>query len=197
MKLRPPILLFLLALPIAQGACAPRKVTRVEPATPVDLSGRWNDTDSRLVAETMIHDVLAAPWLNERRQPPAVVVGPVENQTLEHIPTATFLKDIERALAASQRVVVVSPPGERDAVRRERAEQQEHARPSTRAAFRAETGADLMLTGAISSIEDRQGGRSVYFYQVDLSLTDLETNEKVWVGQKKLKKVVGRGRYKV
>lgn len=191
-------LLAALALAVAAAAaCASRQVTRVEPATPVDLSGRWNDTDSRLVAEAMIHDALSSAWLNERREPAAVIVGPVRNETLEHIPTATFLRDIERALAASQRVILVSDPDERDPLRHERAEQQVHARPSTRAAIGAETGAELMLVGVISSIEDRRRGREVYYYQIDLSLTDLETNEKVWLGQKKLKKVVGRGRYKV
>ena len=49
----------------------------------------------------------------------------------------------------------------------------------------------------ISSIEDHESGKAVYYYQVDLSLTDLETNEKVWLGQKKLKKVVASRHYKV
>ena len=177
-------------------ACAPRRVTRVEPDTTVDLSGRWNDTDSRLVAEAMINDVLASPWLAARRETPVVVVGPVENQTLEHIATESFLREIERALARSQRVQVVAGPGERDPIRSERADQRDHARPATRAAFGQETGADLMLAGVITAIEDVEGGRRVHYYQVDLALTELETNEKVWLGQKKLKKVVGRGRYK-
>ncbi len=176
--------------------CASRQVTRVDPASTVDFSGRWNDTDSRLVAEAMIDDALASPWLSGLGRPAAIVVGPIRNETLEHIPTATFTNDLQRALAGSGRAVVVAAPDERDEVRAERADQQGNARPSTRAAFGAETGADLMLGGVISSIEDRESGRAVYYYQVDLSLTDLETNEKVWLGQKKLKKVVARGRYK-
>ncbi len=188
-------LLPLLVLSVA--ACAPRRVTRVEPSAPVDLSGRWNDTDSRLVAEEMIDQVLSAPWIDGRSGRPVILLGPVRNETLEHIPTQAFLKDVERALAGSNRVVVVASPEERDPVRSERADQQEHARPATRAAWGAETGADLMLAGVISAIEDREGGRQVYYYQVDLALTELESNEKVWLGQKKLKKVVGRGRYKV
>lgn len=190
-------LVFALAtVAVFAAGCAPRRVTRVEPATPVDLSGRWNDTDSRLVAEEMIRDVLAAAWLGRWTQPPVVLVGPVENRTLEHIATETFLADIERALAASNHVVVVSAGDQRQALREERVDQQEHARPSTRAALGAETGADLMLSGTISAIEDHEGGKRVYYYQVDLSLTDLESSEKVWLGQKKLKKVVARGRFK-
>jgi uncharacterized protein (TIGR02722 family) len=188
--------LLLLSAAIAAG-CASRQVTRVDPATTVDLSGRWNDTDSRLVAEEMIREALSSPWLNERATQPAVIVGPIRNETMEHIATETFVNDLQRALASSNRVTLIASPEERDPVRSERSDQQANARPSTRAAFGAETGADLMLGGVISSIEDREGGKSVYYYQVDLSLTNLETNEKVWLGQKKLKKVVGRGRYKV
>lgn len=196
MTSRPTLLLLALLLAPALTACASRQVSRVEPSTTVDLSGRWNDTDSRLVAEAMIDDALRSPWLSSRREPPVVVVGPVRNETLEHVATETFLNDVERALAGSGRVVVVAGPEARDPIRAERADQQANARPATRAAFGAETGADVILSGVISSVEDREGGRQVLYYQVDLSLTDLESNEKVWLGQKKLKKVVGRGRYK-
>ena len=58
-----------------------------------------------------------------------------------------------------------------------------------------ETGADYMLQGEIQSIEDREGGRSVVFYQVDLRLVDLQSNAKVWVGQHKIKKFVERPRF--
>ena len=187
----------LLALLLLGPACAPKQVTRVDPATTIDLSGRWNDTDSRLVAEQMIDDVLRSDALAGFEDMPVVVLGPVRTETLEHIPTETFLKDIEGALVRSGRVVVVSSPEEREDLRQERAEQQEFARPSTRAAMYAETGADVLLGGVITAIEDSRGGTSVTYYQVDLSLTDLESNEKLWVGQKKLKKVLARSRYKV
>ena len=54
-----------------------------------------------------------------------------------------------------------------------------------------------MLQGEIQAIEDREGGRSVMFYQVDVTLTDLETNGKVWVGQHKIKKYIDRPRFRL
>jgi hypothetical protein len=48
--------------------------------------------------------------------------------------------------------------------------------------------------GDITAIEDVEGGREVVLYQVDLNLTDLETNLRTWVGQKKLKKFIQRRR---
>ena len=90
---------------------------------------------------------------------------------------------------------MVSSRGERDEIRDEREDQQEYAAADTRARLRMETGADYMLQGEIQSIEDREDGKAVIFYQVDLTLTDLESNGKVWVGQHKIKKFIDRPRF--
>ena len=62
--------------------------------------------------------------------------------------------------------------------------------------MRNELGADFMLLGEINTIFDREDGREIKYYQVDLNLTDLENNELVWVGQKSIKKFVERSRYR-
>lgn len=51
-------------------------------------------------------------------------------------------------------------------------------------------GADFMLQGTINSIVDSYKKEQVVYYQVDLELTNLETNEVVWMGDKKIKKQV-------
>src|SRR3990167_4700905 len=54
-------------------------VERMDTAEVKDLSGAWNDTDSRLVSEEMIQDVLSRDWLLEftrkHNKKPAVIVG--------------------------------------------------------------------------------------------------------------------------
>lgn len=185
------------------GACAPR-VTRISPDQAIDLSGRWNDVDSRMVAEALIQQSFASSagqnWATRFAQTsggqrPTVIVGTVRNRSMEHVPVGTFVRDLERAYINSGAVEVVSSRGERDEIRQEREDQQEFAAADTRARLRMETGADYMLQGEIQSIEDREGGRSVVFYQVDLTLTDLESNSRVWVGQHKIKKFVERPRF--
>jgi len=91
------------ALAIAFSSCATRKVSRVNTNEVIDLSGRWNDTDSQLVSAEMIDDLLGARWLpvyesqhNNKR--PVVVVGTVTNKSHEHINSETFIKDIEKAM---------------------------------------------------------------------------------------------------
>ena len=92
----------------------------------------------------------------------------------------------------SGQVRVVANPLEREELRDEREEQQDWAREETRKQLRAETGADYMLNGVIDTIIDKEGGTEVKFYQIDLYLTGIESNERVWIGQSKIKKEISR-----
>jgi len=171
------------------------KVSRVSTESTIDLTGRWNDTDSRLVAEEMIKDCLSQRWLykwDQMAKRPTVIVGKVKNMSHEHINTETFSKDLERALLNSARVDFVATKGERDQLREEKSDQQENASAKTGKSLHEETGADLMLIGSINTIVDQEGGKAVIFYQTNMELVDIESNQKVWIGEKKIKKYVER-----
>lgn len=174
------------------------KVTRVDTGIVTDLSGRWNDTDSQMVAEAMVKEALANPWLANftkgKNREPVVIVGTVLNKSHEHINVQTFVSDLERELTNSQRVTFVAGKGEREEVRDERREQAVHAREDTQKAPGKEVGADYMLRGSIATILDEQDGAKAVFYQVDLEMVDMENNVKAWFGQKKIKKVIERKR---
>lgn len=189
--------LFLAALWVG-GCSAETKVTRVDSDVVTDLSGRWNDTDSRMVAEAMVKDALEYPWLNNfsssKKRQPVVVVGTIVNSSTEHISTQIFVTDLERELTNSQKVTFVAGKGNRDEVRTERKEQAMFAREDTQKSPGKEIGADYMMTGTISTILDEADGTKAVFYQVDLQMIDLESNAKVWYGQKKIKKVIERKR---
>jgi uncharacterized protein (TIGR02722 family) len=185
------------ALALLVSGCGPSKtVSRIDADTTIDLSGEWNDTDSRLVAEEMINDVLSHPWVGEFRgeykRSPDVIVGTVRNRTAEHISTITFIKNLERELINSGRVNFVANKEERQEIREERAEQQEHASEESMKRFQREAGADYMLRGDITTIIDQEGGETVKYYQVNLELVNIETNRKAWVGEKKIKKYISR-----
>lgn len=182
-----------LCVTLVLSACATR-VERIEVDETRDLSGEWNDTDSRLVSEEMMRDVLARPWLdsfiNEKGNLPAVIVGEVRNLSHEHINVATFIGDIERELINSGGVQFVASKSERGEIREERKDQELNASAETAKRMGEELGADFMLKGAINTILDTEGKEQVRYYQVDLSLISLADNRKVWVGQKKIKKFV-------
>ncbi len=175
-------------------ACKNRKIERIDPSTQTDLSGRWNDTDSRLVANEMITDALAKSWLSdwktEKGKKPFIIVGTVRNKTHEQIDPETFVKDIERNFINSGLVGVVQAAEMRKEIRAEREDQQTYSSMETMKKFGREKGADFFLQGVITDIPDEYKNKKIVYYQIDLELTNLETNEKVWIGDKKIKKAV-------
>ncbi len=186
------ILLFMIATIL--GGCATRKVTRLDPNEQIDLSGRWNDTDSKQVAEQMSRDVLSKPWLSRfegnKERPPVVIIGIIVNRTSEHIEAETFVKDVEIEFINSGKVRVVASDLFRDKLREEKNQQQLNATVESQQKIAAELGADFMLFGTINSTIDEYKKERLVNYKVNLELVNLETTEKVWIGDKEIKKYI-------
>ncbi len=195
------LMLLLLAVAVIAGCgSSGKQVTRIAVDEQIDLSGRWNDTDSRQVSTALIDQALATPWvedfLAEKGRKPYVIIGRIANKTPEHIAVKTFIGDMERRFINGGRVKVVASSEEREQVRDERADQQEFSSPETMKQWGREKGADFMLLGEINMVVDSEGGEQVKYYQVDCYLVDLADNTKVWAGFEKIKKYISRSKYK-
>jgi uncharacterized protein (TIGR02722 family) len=181
-------------------SCGGKQVSRVGTETVTDLSGRWNDTDSRLVAEEMINDALNRPWVDNYQKKagkePTVIVGQVVNRSHEHINVQTFIKDLQRGLTNSGKVSFVAGKDEREDIRTERLDQAKNSAEETVKGPGKEAGADYMVIGTINTILDEEDGVKAMFYQVDLEMVDMANNKKVWLGQKKIKKIISKSRVK-
>ncbi len=193
------IAVILVIMGVCMAGCASKSVQRVETKQMIDLSGKWNDTDSRLVAEEMIQDALARPWHGQFMRShggelPIVIVGSIRNLSHEHINTRTFVKDLEKALINSGNVGFVADRKQREELRGEKKDQAMNASENTAKAIGEETGADFMLKGEINTIRDKEGGKEVMFYQVDLELINIQSHRKVWIGDKKIKKFIKQSR---
>jgi len=175
------------------SSCA-RQVTRVNPDQSYDLSGRWNDTDSKTVATSMINDLMASEKFKEyskaKGKKPTLIVGLISNKTSEHIDAATYIKKFEVAVFNSGVADLVESDAFRDKLRTERAQQQDFASPATMAKWGEEVGADLMLFGEMTSETDTYDKKRVVNYITTLFLTDMETNKRVWYGQNEIKKFI-------
>ncbi len=182
--------LCLLVLVVASG-CG-RRVEVVAPDTSINLSGRWNDSDSKSVSSEMIDQCLNAAWVSNFRdsngRAPVVRVSLVENKSNEDVATQIFTNDLERALINSGRVRVVASRSEAAGQREERADVQGNA--SVAPLSGQEQAPDFALIGSIRIQHDSEGKQQVKFYQVDLKMTHLVTNETVWIGSTERKKVV-------
>jgi len=188
------------ALAVLAGCGGGKQVTRTAVDEQIDLSGEWNDVDSRQVSAALVSQITASPWVEdfiaEKGKKPTLIIGTIRNKTPEHIAVKTFIGDLERQFINGGRVKVVASAEEREQVRNERADQQEFASEETMKQWGREKGADYMLIGEINAQFDQEGGDQVKYYQVDCYLVDLEDNTKVWAGFEKIKKFVGRDKYK-
>jgi len=194
-------ILFLGTILLITSCASTPKIERTAIDTTIDLSGRWNDTDSRMVSEEMIKDCLNRPWLERFKaqhsgQIPTVIVGRVRNRSHEHINVQTFVKDLERAWINSGEIQFVASKGEREGLREERKDQAKHASDETMKGPAEEIGADFILIGSINTIRDDIGGKAVMFYQTNLELISMANNIKVWIGEKKIKKLIKKKKLK-
>lgn len=174
------------------SACGSTRVNRVDSNQEIALTDKWNDKDSQLVSEEMITDMLTFPWIRNFKsenggEKPTVIIQRVRNKSHEHISAEAFLNDLKRAIIRSGDARFVASSDERDDVRDERADQELNAKNAK--AMGNETAADFALSGSINSFVDQLDGDRVTTYQVDLKLINMETNEEVWNGQKKIKKL--------
>ncbi len=188
---------FLFLVLVIAGCSSAPKVTRVSADTVTDLSGYWNDTDVRIVAESLINGCLASPQIanftRENRALPVVIVGTFQNQSDEHIDTSILTKRMETALINSGKVDFVASAGERGELRTEREEQQMWASEESAKRLANETGADFMLIGSVKTIIDQAGSKATRTYYVYAELIDVETNRKLWVGENnEIKKIIER-----
>lgn len=189
-------IILLLVLGTTIFSCS-RKVTRVDINEQIDLSGKWNDTDSKLTSEKLTDQMTSEQWLADFLQAqggnrPVMIVGFITNKSHEHIESETFIKDIERNLILKQKVRIVQGGEKREQLRLERADQQDNSSVSTMKKWGLEVGADFMLQGSINSTVDQIDKKRVVEYQINLELINMQTNEKVWVGQEKIKKFIKR-----
>jgi len=178
---------------VTLGGCS-RTVKRIDPNTQTDLSGRWNDTDSRVTAQALIEKMFGNRWAlvfeQQHKKRPVIIVGLVNNKSHEHINVETFIRDLERAIINDGSIRLVEAGANREELRRERASQQEFASPETAKRWGRELGADFILQGSVNSIVDGYGRNKAVYYQIDLLLNNLETNERVWMGEHKIKKMI-------
>src|SRR3989337_3146250 len=149
-------------------SCQTRTVTRINPDAQIDLSGRWNDSDSRAVADQMVQQLFTSEkfkeYIKESEKKPSIIVGLIKNKTSEHIDAANYVKKFEMAIYNSNMAELVESEEFRDKLRLERAQQQDFPEPPKVSKWGKEIGADLMLFGEMTSETDTYNNKRVVNY---------------------------------
>lgn len=191
------LIIFISSLSLLSG-CSQQRITRLSPSNAVELSGNWNDTDSRLTTKTMVREILNSSRLKdfiaENKRPPRIIIGKFTNQSHEHIAMNTFLKELEKELINSGQIDFVASKKQRQEIREERKDYQKSYSGVDGIKIIPEKAADFILTGGIMSIQDQLINQKIISYHVSMELTDIRTNIKFWVGKKEIKKQIQKAK---
>jgi uncharacterized protein (TIGR02722 family) len=171
------------------------QVKRVDANTQTDLSGYWNNTDVKIVCDSLIKSCLDSPRVTQAIAQaghlPVILVGSFKNDSDEHIDTTIISSTMEVAVFNSGKADFVAGGDTRNELRAERQDQQSNASEATAKALANETGADFLLTGSVKTIVDRAGNTTTRTYYVTAELSNLETNTRLWMDQNaEIKKVI-------
>ena len=189
------IVLFCCAALLLFSCSSNPQVKRVDAGTQTDLSGYWNDTDVRIVCDSLIKACLESPNVSReiarKGRLPVFLVGRFRNESDEHIDTLIISDTMETAIFNSGRADFVAGGGVREELRAERQDQQGNASEATAKALGKETGADFLLTGSVRTMVDRAGNTSTRTYFVRAELSNIETNVRLWMDQnREIKKII-------
>ncbi|MDR2803887.1 MAG: penicillin-binding protein activator LpoB [Treponema sp.] len=196
---------FVITLVLTLAACSSApKVTRVDKQA--DLSGYWNDNDVQQVCDKLIEECLVSNNVdrfvnlyaqNHGGGQPAAIVLPFKNASNEHIDTQIISNSLRASILNSGRLEFVEGGSTREAIRAERADQNNNnASEDTAAAMGKETGASLAFTGEVRSIIDTAGAVSTRTYYVKATLTNIETTRIIWEGDETVRKNIKRSAFK-
>ena len=175
------IICILLLVFIAVSPCLAKKVNRVDADKQVDLSGKWNDTDARIVTESLIEQALGSggfeAYKEELGRRPVITGGSFRNDTSEYIDTSILTEGITTAILNSGKARFKTDKRNLEEIRNARAEDQSwQVDMSQQKEVANELVRDLMLTGSIKSIVDTDKATRDFFgknfknFSVDISI---------------------------
>jgi penicillin-binding protein activator len=183
------------------SGCTSFVATYEDPKTVEIIDTRWNETDERKTAEVLINSLLkAGGWADEfkakHNKKPALIVDEIENQTSEHINVQLIGRLVRNSLLKSGKVVFVNKQGREKILNEVRYQKNSgNVDPSKAREIGKQLGADLMLTGLVSSQEHMRDNLKTVSYTTVLELTDFESAQIIWADEYQIKKKFKNAEY--
>jgi hypothetical protein len=193
LALIPLLALGALALP----GCGGKTITRTESGASKDLSGRWNDVDTKNTVKEIVEKALRAPWpdrfIAEHKRNPIIVIGKfIARAEGEVINTSLITNALVEEFLNSGKIDVLSDPEETRKILEDQAGFAEKGKEMGK-----EAAADYVLTGSIGVQNDQEGRESVKFYIVDFNMVDIQSRKLVWKSSNTpIRKEVEQSRWK-
>ncbi len=142
------------------------------------------------VADKMARGILGVPQVANARGVPRIVTLPVKNDTRFTINNELFLREIRAMLneRAAGKVIFLARDRMADLEREREMKQSGAVTSSTDSSVNRFMGADLMLTGELTSLTTRMSAGTSDYVLYSFQLIDPNTSEMIWEGSHRIKK---------
>ena len=184
--------LLIAAVAIAVAGCAKPK-TRYGDAGGVEtVTNEFGSTDLQMLAEQMTQSMLQSPVI-EGGNLPIVTIQEVKNKTSEYIDTRAITNRMRSTLQKSRRVRFAVDSAEMQRQKEELERQGSELYDQEKAVRQGKmVGAGYRLSGEITSIVKETKNVKDVYYQLFLSLTDIQTGIEEWSETKDIRKTTER-----
>ena len=184
--------LLIAAVAIAVAGCAKPK-TRYGDAGGVEtVTNEFGSTDLQMLAEQMTQSMLQTPVI-EGGNLPIVTIQEVKNKTSEYIDTRAITNRMRSTLQKSRRVRFAVDNAEMQRPKEELERQGSELYDQEKAVRQGKmVGAGYRLSGEITSIVKETKNVKDVYYQLFLSLTDIQTGIEEWSETKDIRKTTER-----
>ncbi len=153
------------------------------------LDDKFNETDMRMIADTMVTSMTGSAVVQEAKRPPVVLITLVKNRTDEHIDMTSMTDKIRTAVIKSGRFRFTAKEN-----RNEISDEMDFQNssgfvdPATARTKGKQIGADYLLTGEISDRVQEVGDKKYVYYKATFNLVNIQTGLLDWTDDKEIRK---------
>ena len=184
--------LMIAAVAIAVAGCAKPKTRYGDAGAVETVTNEFGSTDLQMLAEQMTQSMLQTPVI-EGGNLPIVTIQEVRNKTSEYIDTRAITNRMRSTLQKSRRVRFAVDAAEMQRQKEELERQGSELYDQEKAVRQGKmVGAGYRLAGEITSIVKETKDVKDVYYQLFLSLTDIQSGIEEWSETKDIRKTTER-----
>jgi len=181
-----------IAAALVFAGCAGPKTRYGDAGSVETVTNQFGSTDLQMLAEQMTQSMLQAPVISSGNLP-IVTTQEVKNKTSEYIDTRAITNRMRSTLQKSRRVRFAVDSAEMQRQKEELERQGSELYDQEKAVRQGKmVGAGYRLSGEITSIVKETKNVKDVYYQLFLSLTDIQTGIEEWSETKDIRKTTER-----
>lgn len=153
------------------------------------LDDKFNESDMRMIADTMIKSLTESPVIRETKKAPVVLVTLVKNRTEEHIDMKSMTDKIRVSLIKSGKFKFTEKENRSElAEELEYQNQSGYVDPAAARQKGKQIGANYFLTGEITDRVQQVGNKKYVYYKATFNLVNIQTGLLDWTDEKEIRK---------